>query len=63
MVSLPAFYLDSPVDLLEEDDPRQRVWQGDPPEGQVLVRSSEHLRGEPERAAEHEGDVTIAGDA
>ncbi len=60
MVLLPASDLDRPVELFEEDHPRERVRQGYGSEGEEIVGPSEHFRGEPERSAEHEGNVAAA---
>ncbi len=60
MVSLAAFDLGRAVELLQEYDPRERVRQGHPPEGEHLVGLCEQLWGEPQGPAENEGHVTLA---
>src|SRR5918998_6147173 len=60
MVPLAPVYLRCAVELLQEDHPRQGVWQGDGAEGDEGVRPRQHLSGEPQRAAEDEGHVTPA---
>ena len=57
MIPLAPVYLRRAVDLLQEDYPRQGVRQGDGAEGDAGVRLHEHIRGEPQRAAEDKGDV------
>ncbi len=60
MVLLPAFYLGRPVELLEENHPRQRVRQGNGSEREAFVCPPEHPRGEPERSAQYESHAAAA---
>ena len=62
MVLLPAPDLERPVELLQEDYPRQGVGQGYGSEGETFVGPTDHLRREPQRTAEHESDVAAARD-
>ena len=43
MILLFALYLDGAVDLLEKDQPRQRVWQGYVSEREAFVRPLEQV--------------------
>jgi len=49
-----------PVELLEEDDARQPVWQGDPSEGELAISARLDLRGEPLGAADGEDERRAA---
>src|SRR5215210_2546214 len=57
MILLPPVYLRSPVDLLQEDHPRQSVRQGDGAEGDEGVSPRQRFRGQTQRTTENEGDV------
>src|SRR5918994_4352720 len=58
MVPFAPIHLRRAVELLQQDHPRQGVWQGDGAKGDEGIRPRQHLRGEPQRAAEDEGYVT-----
>ena len=63
MVLLATLDLDGPVELFEEYDPGEGVGKRDPAKRPHLVRPAEELAGEPQRAAEEQGEVAPAGDA
>ena len=63
MVPLAPIYLRRAVELLQENYPRQRVWQRDRSERGYGVRPFEHFRREPQGSAEDESDVAMARNA
>ena len=63
VVFLVAVYLCCPVELFEEDDPGEGMWECDAAEGPEGVGSLQYIGGEAERATDHEGDVTAARSA
>ena len=60
MILFVAVYLCCAVELFEEDDPGEGVWERDAAEGPEFVGSLRYIRGEAKRAADHEGYVTPA---
>ena len=62
MILLPALDLDGAVDLFQEHDPGESVREGDRAEGPEFARTSNYFGGEAQRAADHEGNVAMAGD-
>ena len=60
VVFLVAVYFCCAVELFEEDDPGEGMRECDAAEGPEGVGALEYIRGEAERAADHEGDVAPA---